>query len=63
MRARNNLLYDLREDPLELNNLYNEPEYATTIAQLKRDLQRLKTDLGDEDEAYPELIALKKRVW
>ena len=55
--------YDLFEDPQELNNVYNESRYAATVTQLKQDLLKLKTDLGDQDEAYPELMALRKEHW
>ena len=53
-------LYDLQEDPKELNNVYDEPQYAPTVTRLKQDLLKLKTDLDDQDEAYPELVTLRK---
>ncbi len=56
-------LYDLLEDPHELRNVYDESRYAPIVTQLKQDLLRLKTDLDDEDEAYPELMALRKEHW
>ena len=56
-------LYDLLEDPQELNNVYKESRYAPTVLQLKQDLLQLKTDLDDRDEAYPELMALRKKHW
>jgi hypothetical protein len=56
-------LYDLLEDPQELNNVYNEPRYAAIVTQLKRDLLKLKKDLDDQDEAYPELMAVRKKHW
>ena len=56
-------LYDLRADPEELKNVYAEPVYAATVAKLKAELLRLKTDLGDTDEKYPELMAVRQRAW
>lgn len=56
-------LYDLQEDPYELNNVVDDPTYRMTVSQLKQDLLELKRDLGDNDEAYPELMALRKEHW
>ncbi len=36
-------LYDLDKDPKEMNNIYNNPEYATKIKKLKTELSKLKT--------------------
>jgi len=49
-------LYDLRNDPHEMNNLYADPAHAATVAQLKERLARLKREVGDTDEKYPELL-------
>src|SRR5699024_3370465 len=35
-------LFDLEEDPAELNNVYDNPAYAETLVQLKEELYRLK---------------------
>jgi len=43
-------LYDLQQDPNELNNLYEKPEYAKTIESLKNELARLRKQYGDSDE-------------
>ena len=52
-------LYDLRKDPHELRNVYADPAYAGTVQRLKQELLRLKQQVGDTDEKYPELL---KRV-
>lgn len=49
-------LYDLRKDPHEMNNSYADPAYAETVQQLKARLARLKQQVGDADDRYPELI-------
>jgi arylsulfatase A-like enzyme len=49
-------LYDLNKDPAEMNNIYNNPEYAGVIQQLKKRLAELKQEVGDTDEQYPELL-------
>jgi arylsulfatase A-like enzyme len=56
-------LYDLRKDPDELRNVYGETGYAKTVADLKADLLRLKERVGDGDEKYPELMAVRERAW
>ena len=35
--------YDLEKDPSEMKNLYSSPEHADRIADLKKELQRLRT--------------------
>lgn len=42
--------YDLVHDPLELHNLCIEPAQAGTVANLKRELYRLKKEVKDEDQ-------------
>ena len=43
-------LFDLRTDPHELNNLYNNPDYADTVTRLTADLRQLQARCGDSDE-------------
>ncbi len=38
-------LFDLKKDPQELTNVWNQPEYATTQKALLAELHRLRTDL------------------
>jgi len=56
-------LYDLREDPYELNNVYGRPQYAEATKQLKAELLRLKDEIGDSDEKYPELMKVRSAYW
>jgi len=42
-------LFDLRRDPDEQRNLINDPAAAATVARLKAELKRLRTELGDDD--------------
>lgn len=39
--------YDLKADPYEDTNQYNNPEYAEEISRLKKDLFRLQQQVGD----------------
>ncbi len=45
-------LYDLKTDPFEDNNVYDNPEYASVIAELKDALRARRAELGEDDEAY-----------
>jgi arylsulfatase A-like enzyme len=42
-------LFDLDKDPLELNNVYHHPDYADVVVDLKKELYRLKAEVGDEE--------------
>jgi len=48
-------LYDLRHDPLETYNRYGEPEYQPVVVKLKKQLNSLRRQLGETDQAYPPL--------
>lgn len=50
-------LYDLQKDPREMNNVYSDPAYAKTVEELKREMQRLKKELKDEDQFQDKLPA------
>jgi arylsulfatase A-like enzyme len=43
-------MYDLLKDPDELQNLYNDPDQQDTVAQLKKELYRLKKVVKDDDQ-------------
>jgi arylsulfatase A-like enzyme len=40
-------LYDLEKDPKQMYNVYNDPKYATVIADLKRQLKQLMIQSGN----------------
>jgi len=40
-------LYDLKNDPDELRNVYSDPEYTDVVKELKGELSRLRTQYGD----------------
>ena len=42
--------YDLIHDPHELHNIYNDPAAAPIVADLKKELYRLKKEVQDNDE-------------
>ncbi|MGB3151194.1 MAG: sulfatase [Maribacter sp.] len=43
-------LYDRKKDPDEMNNIYNDPEYADVVADLKIKLEEIRKQYGDSDE-------------
>jgi hypothetical protein len=45
-------LFDLKKDPLELTNLYDDPAYAQVVKKLKAELMRLKKEFGDTSDRY-----------
>ena len=45
-------LYDMENDPAEMNNLYGNSEYAEVIANLKRQLKELRRQYGEDDPKY-----------
>ena len=38
-------LFDLQKDPHELRSVYDDPAYAAVVAELKRELDRLRAEL------------------
>ncbi len=56
-------LYDLKKDPAENINVYDDPAYADTIAELKERLAALRTRVGDTGEDFPELEAILQDFW
>ena len=47
-------LFNLKEDPQEMNNVYADPDYANVVKELKSGLFRLKRELGDTDDPMSE---------
>jgi arylsulfatase A-like enzyme len=45
-------LFDLKKDPHELKNLYNDPAHAQIRDQLTAELRRLKDELKDPEPAF-----------
>lgn len=51
-------LYDRKKDPNEMNNVYDNPEYADVVAELKIRLEELREKYGDSDELNQKYIDL-----
>jgi len=43
-------LFDLKNDPHELNNLYNDPEYSEVVSDLTKRLNELRKKYRDDNE-------------
>jgi len=56
-------LYDVQKDPAEMHNIYNDPANKDLVAQLKKELLKLKKKYGDEDDKYPEMLEINKQYW
>ncbi|MGQ1783708.1 MULTISPECIES: sulfatase family protein [unclassified Saccharicrinis] len=56
-------LYDLRNDPKEMNNVYDNPEYAQVKVMMKKKLKALREEIGDTDENYPHIKKIVDEYW
>jgi arylsulfatase A-like enzyme len=54
-------LYDLKEDPEELHNLYGDPSHAPLRRQLAARLEELRRETGDQ-YGYQPTVLLKQEV-
>lgn len=43
-------LYDRKNDPQEMKNVYNDPEYATIVTKLQKELKELRIKYKDSPE-------------
>lgn len=57
-------LYDRKKDPKEIRNVFNDPDYAPIVAELKIKLEELRTQYGDSDELNQKYIDihLQKKI-
>ncbi len=56
-------LYDLRKDPREVVNVYDESAYASIVKDLKNRLAELRKQVGDDGKDYPEIEAVVQEFW
>lgn len=45
-------LFDLAQDPVEMKNVYGDPAYADTVAELEAELACLRAEVGDDSEPW-----------
>jgi arylsulfatase A-like enzyme len=55
-------LFDRERDPLEVKSVYADPEYATTRADLEKELTRLRKELKVPDETPPNFFGKQGAV-
>ena len=46
-------LYDLKKDPHEMNNVYDDPAYKPVVAELKQQLKELRSEYKEDDPKFP----------
>jgi arylsulfatase A-like enzyme len=56
-------LYDLKNDPEELHNVYNNPAYKDIIANLKQQLKKQREELNETDKNYPHIQKIIDKHW
>lgn len=56
-------LYDLVNDPQELNNVYGDLVYAQVASDLKTQFAQLRIDIGDDGSHYPKCEAVVQEFW
>jgi hypothetical protein len=55
-------LYDLKNDPNETTNLYDNPEYASIIEELKKQFRELRHDIKADDASVAASDTVRTRI-
>lgn len=56
-------LYDLKKDPQEVVNVYDDPAYASVATDLKKQLAERRKAIGDDGTDYPAIEAVVQEFW
>ncbi len=56
-------LYNLKSDPKEVKNVYDNPEYAGVVTKLKAQLLKRRKEVGDTDEDFPGIKKVVDEFW
>ena len=56
-------LYDLKKDPQEVVNVYDDAAYATIVSDLKKQLAERRKAIGDDGSDYPEIETVVQEFW
>ena len=55
--------YDLKNDPEEMDNRYDDKKYASIISDLKDRLKTLRKEVKEDDSQYPEIEKVVNENW
>ncbi|TXE13100.1 sulfatase [Seonamhaeicola algicola] len=55
--------YDLNKDPNEMDNRYDDPQYASIITNLKSRLKKLREEVKENDAQYPQIQQVIDESW
>lgn len=55
--------YDLKNDPKEMDNKYDDENYKDIIKDLKERLKKLRTQVKEDDSKYPEIEKVIQEYW
>ena len=55
--------YDLKNDPQELHNKYNDPAFKTIIEELKEEIKKQREELNETDIKYPHIQKIIDENW
>ncbi len=55
--------YDLKNDPEEVNNRYDDPQYKEVIAKLKTEMLEQRQAYGETDINYPHIQRIIEQHW
>ena len=56
-------LYDLENDPFEMNNLYGRDGFEVITSNLKKELKSLRSEFKETDENYPHIQTIIDECW
>ena len=56
-------LYDLQNDPREMNNVYDDPSYRSVRDELKAQFAQLRIDICDDGSHYPRCEKVVQEFW
>ncbi len=56
-------LYDMKNDPHELHNIYSEPKYKKIVGQLKSELLALRKTLNETDGNFSDIQKIIEENW
>jgi uncharacterized sulfatase len=56
-------LYDMINDPQEMNNIYDDPKYKLVVKKLKAQLKTLRKELNETDDNYPHIQKIIDDNW